>query len=163
MNKPLRLLPVLLALLLVAAGKKEPEFSVRFYTETTTAGDDNLTVPVVVGNPPRKTFISRIANISENDIVGIYPFVTADNQFGCVFVLDTHGQTMLDTISVEKRGTALIALVNGRQVVDMLIDRRIPDGIVVIPRGLTVDELAMLKKHFKIITPPSSAQKQRPQ
>ena len=154
MKKSLRRVLPVLALCFVAFAKKEPGFTVRFYTETTSTETNTFAVPVQLQNPPRKSFISTIPNISEHDIYAIYPFQATDGTIGCVFLLDDHGKDMLDTLSIEKRGTSLIALVNVRQVIDMLIDRRIPDGILVIPHGMTVEEGLLLKKTFKVINMP---------
>jgi len=145
-----RLLPVL-ALFCIAGARKEPEVTVRFYTEVSGKESDSFSFPVQLHFPPRRGYITKIPNISERDITGIYLFQAADGSVGCSFLLDEHGKVALDTLSIEKRGTSLVALVNGRQAVDILIDRRVSDGIVTIPQGLTLPEAAMLKKTFKEI------------
>jgi len=145
-----RLLPVL-ALCLVAAGRKQPELTVRFYTEAKGEDGGGIAVPVTIGIPPRRAFISKIPNISEREIQGIYLFPGIQGTIGCSFFLDEHGKVALDTLSVEKRGTSLVALVNGRQVIDMLIDKRISDGIVTIPGGLTPEEGRALQKAYKAV------------
>jgi hypothetical protein len=156
MKKSIWCLLPLLALCLVAAAKKEPEVSVRFYTEGVAGDTSSFTVPLYLQNPSRKIYVSKIANISEHDIAAIYPFQTADGSLGCVFLLTDTGKIALDALSVEKRGTSIIAVVNERPVISLLIDRRISDGILVIPNGLTVPEGLLLKKTFKLYTPPSS-------
>jgi len=153
MKTPLWCLLAVLALSFIAAGKKEPELTVRFYTEGNVHDTSVFTVPVVVGSPPRKAYISKIPNISERDISAIYLFVGSDGTVGCTFVLDEHGRVGLDTLSVEKRGTALVAVVNGRQVMDLLIDKRVSDGIITIPRGLSIEEGRMLRKTFRSVQP----------
>jgi hypothetical protein len=40
---------------------------------------------------------------------------------------------------------------NGRQVVDMQIDRRVSDGVITIQRGLTQEDIAALQKKFRIV------------
>lgn len=145
----------LLALGLIAAGKKEPEVMVRFFTEANAKDTGSFSVPVMFQNPPRRGYISKIPNLSERDVRGIYLFPGNDGTIGCAFYLDEHGTVMLDTLSVEKRGTSLLAIVNGRQVIDMLIDRRVSDGIVTIPRGLTPEEGNLLKKAFRSVTEPA--------
>lgn len=145
-----RLLPFL-ALLLIAAGKKQPPLTVRFYTEANAKDTSTFAVPVQLQYPPRTAYVSKIAAISERDVVAIYPFQAADGSLGCAFKLDEHGTIALDTLSVEHRGTALVAVVNGRQVIDMLIDKHVTDGIVVIPSGLAPQEILSLKKTFKTI------------
>ncbi|MGB8353743.1 MAG: hypothetical protein WCD79_07650 [Chthoniobacteraceae bacterium] len=153
MKTPLWCLLAVLALSFVAAGKKEPELTVRFYTEGNAQDSLSFSLPVIVGSPPHKAFISKIPNISERDVSAIYLFVGSDGTVGCSFILDEHGKMGLDTLSVEKRGTSLVAVVNGRHVIDMLIDKRISDGIITIPRGLNIEEGRMLRKTFKSIRP----------
>ena len=156
-----RLLP-LLALFLVSAAKKEPAVSVRFYTEGLAGDTDTFAIPLYLQNPSRKIFVSKIANISEHDFTAVYPFQAADGTIGCAFLLNETGKIALDTLTVQKRGTSLIAAVNNRTVIDMLIDRHIPDGILVIPNGMTVKEGLQLKKTFRIVTmaPPTPPPKQ---
>jgi hypothetical protein len=45
----------------------------------------------------------------------------------------------------------VVAFVNGRQVIDLLIDKRVKDGIVSIPRGLSALDVARLHKTFPIL------------
>jgi hypothetical protein len=163
MKKPLwRLLPFL-AIFLIAAGKKQPEVSVRFYTEGVAGDTESFALPLYLQDPPRKVYVSKIANISEHDITAIYPFQATDGSIGCVFLLNETGKIALDVLSVEKRGTSLIATMNGRTVISLLIDRRIPDGILVIPHGLTVQEGLLLKQTFKLFVPPHPATQPAPQ
>lgn len=147
-----RLLPIL-ALLLIAAGKKQPPVTVRFYTETNARDTSSFAVSVQLQYPPRKAFVSKIAAISERDVTEIYPFQAGDGSMGCAFKLDEHGTIALDTLSIEHRGASLIAVVNGRQIIDMLIDKHVTDGIAVIPRGLTPAEVLSLQKTFKTMRP----------
>ena len=142
------------SLLLVAGAKKETG-TVAFYTEGNPTGADttSFSTPVQLQYPPRKAYITKVPSISERDVTAIYLFVAADGSWGCSFFLDDHGKIMLDTLSIEKRGTSLVAVVNGRQVIDMLIDKRVSDGIVTIPRGLNVNEARSLRHTFRLLNP----------
>jgi hypothetical protein len=154
MRKPLRLLVPVLALLFVAAGKKEPGFSVRFFAEANAQDTDTFASPVQLQYPPRKAFVQKVPVISERDVLSIYPFQASDGTMGCAFKLDDHGRIALDSLSIEKRGSSLVAVVNNRQVIDMLIDRRVSDGIITIPRGLTPQEAVMMQEKFKTFGQP---------
>jgi hypothetical protein len=154
MRKSLRFLAPALVLLFVAAGKKEPPFTVRFYAETNAKDTESFATPVQLQYPPRKAYIQKVPAISERDIVAIYPFQASDGSMGCAFKLDDHGRIAIDSLSIEKRGTSLVAVVNNRQVIDMLIDKRVSDGIITIPRGLSVQEAMMMQLKFKIIGQP---------
>jgi hypothetical protein len=148
----LRFLPILLLLgfCCLGLGRKELPLSIRFYTESNQGDTDSFAVPVMLLSG-QKAYVDQIANISERDITSVYPFAVADGSGGCSFKLDSHGSMSLDSLSVEKKGSILIAVVNGRQVADLMIDKRITDGIVTIPAGLTTAEMKLILKKFPII------------
>jgi hypothetical protein len=154
MRKSLRLLLPVVALLFVAAGKKQPELTVRFFAEANPKDTDTFATAVQLQYPPRKAFVQKIPVISERDVLAIYPFQASDGTMGCAFKLDNHGRIAIDSLSIEKRGSSLVAVVNERQVIDMLIDKRVSDGIITIPRGLTVQEAMMIQEKFNTIGQP---------
>lgn len=136
-------------LLLTGFASKRPEVTVRFYAEANSRDSESFSTPLQLQNPPRQIFVQKIPAVSERDIEAIYPYRASDGTLGCAFKLDIGGTAKLDSVSVEKRGTSLIAVMNGRQVLDMLIDRRVSDGIITISHGLTEDETKMLMKKFR--------------
>jgi hypothetical protein len=147
----LRWLLPLVMLPFLAASKKAPDVTVRFHSEANPRDTDTFAVQVMLSNPPRQAFISKIPDISEKDIQAIYPFPAPDGSMGCAFKLDEHGRIALDSLSIEKRGQSVVATMNGRQVVDMQIDRRVSDGVITIQRGLTQEDIAALQKKFRIV------------
>lgn len=155
MRRPrtLRALFPVLALLLVGSAKKEPAATVRFYAESNSQSGENFTIPVMLQYPPRKAFLDKIPVISERNVESILPSMAADGSMRCVFKLDPGGTQKLDSVSVEKRGTSLVAVVNGRQVTDMLIDQRVSDGIIMIPGGLSDPDIRSLVKKFPVMRP----------
>jgi len=143
-------LPVL-ALLLAGFAKQTPPITVRFYSEANSAETDNFETPVKLQFAARRAYVQKIPVISERDVAAIYPFAANDGTMGCAFKLDTGGAAKLDSVSVEMRGTSLVVVVNGRQVTDILIDRRVSDGIISIPSGLTALEIRDLTKKFPVL------------
>jgi hypothetical protein len=144
----------LLAFLLLALSgfdRRNPSPTVTFHTETNQRDSEIFAIPVTVGSPPRRIFIEKTPSITEREIAGVYPFPADDGTLGCAFKLDQHGQIWLDTISGEKNGMTLVAFVSGRQVADLLIDRRVSDGIITLPGGLNAQDVEMLKKHFHLL------------
>lgn len=144
------------ALILLCGGmmgmaKKKPVVTVRFHTEANPRDTDTFTAPVQLQNPPRRSQISKIPDISENDVAAIFPFPAADGTAGCAFKLNNHGTMALDTLSIDRRGTSLVALINGRQVIDLQIDKRVSDGVITIPAGLAAAEIVLLEKKFPIL------------
>lgn len=144
------LIILLLGLCCLGFGRKSLPLSIRFYTQTLKGDSDSFSAPVTLLNG-QQVYIDQIANISERDIFAIYPFTAADGSGGCAFQLDDHGTMSLDSLSNEKRGTLLIAVINAHQVSDIVIDKRITDGVVTIPNGITTDEMKVILKRFPII------------
>ena len=131
-------------------GRKELPLSIRFYTQAAQGDTDSFAAPVTLLNGQR-AYVDQVAEIAERDIVAVYPFPVADGSGGCAFKLDDHGTMELDSLSVAKKGTVLVAVVNGRQVADILVDRRVSDGIVTIPSGIQTDEMKLILKKYRII------------
>ena len=97
--------------------------------------------------------IEKMASISENDVVAFSAYQAPDGTFGALLRLDDHGRTMLDTLSVERRGSLLFLFMNGRLLSELQIDKRISDGQIYISSGLTADDLKLMKKDWKFIAP----------
>jgi len=144
------LLPLLIAPLLMA-GAKKPVVTVRFHLKAAGSDAPPFVVPVQVPGAPAPVNIKKIPEISERSIQAIYPFQAADGTMGCAYKLDAHGRIGLDTTSSENKGGVLVAFVNGRLVTAMLIDKRISDGVIMIPSGLFPPEIDAMKKLYPVI------------
>lgn len=144
------LLVLALGVCCLGMARKPAVVTIRFYTQTMQQDSQAFSAPLTLLNG-RQTYVEEIAAISEHDIVGIYPFAAGDGSAGCAFKLDDHGTIALETLSVARKGTILIAAVNGRQVADILIDQRVPDGIVTIPNGINGDELKVMLNQFPML------------
>ena len=142
-----RFLLPLLALSFLAAAHK-PKLTIRFHIEANPNSGSSFAIEAPVPGASRPISISKIADISENDVAAIFPFPAEDGSMGCALKLDNHGRLTLISISQEYRGTLLLGFVNGRAVTAMLIDRRVTDGVITIPRGLTPEEIGLMKKAF---------------
>ena len=151
-----RILLPLLAVFLVAFAKKDPKATVRFHTEANKQDTAQFAVAVSLQNPPRQVYMQKIPFISENDVLAVYPFPAQDGTMGCAFKLDGHGTLELDTQSIMRRGSVVLAYINGRLVADMLMDKRVSDGVLMIPSGLTPAEIASLQKRFHTLGDPKS-------
>jgi len=151
--KILRILVLAPLLLSFVAAAKKPQVSVRFHAEANARDGEPFAMPIKFQNPARDGFVERVPSISERDIKAVYPVPATDGTFGCAFQLDQHGRIGLQTLSTQRRGASLVVFVNTKsgmhQVIDMIIDKPITDGIVYIPRGLTQLEIAALQKKFR--------------
>lgn len=139
----------LLAGPVLAGAQRAPELAVRFLLAgEATDGAPFVTTITWQGRP---VVVSKIAVVSEREIVSIFPFTAADGTFGVSFQLNDSGRLALQTISVAKRGSRMYVLVSGRVITPLAIDRIISDGIITIPFGLTEAEIRNLGKSFRIM------------
>jgi hypothetical protein len=99
----------------------------------------------------RDVFIEKTAWLSERDVKSYYPYRAADGSYAALLQLDDHGQTVLDTLSVERRGSYLFVFLNGRPVTELQVDRRVSDGKIYLPSGLTKADIKLMNKDWKLI------------
>lgn len=155
---PRFLFPALAALVLALPAhgmSKKPALTVRFHTEANARDGNSFAMPVKLFYQRKEVYLNRVPDFSEKQIALIYPFQTQDGTWGCVFQLNAVGRIRLETLSNESRGAALVVFVGTKggqhQVIDMVIDRTVSDGMITIPRGLTALEIAVMQKEFKSI------------
>jgi hypothetical protein len=153
----LRFSLVALAALALTGMARKSTLSVRFHTEGKVEDGPRSVVPVKLANPPRDAYMSTIPEISERNIVAIYPVQASTGSWGCAFKLDEDGRIKLETLSRDLRGKAMIMLIQTKggthQVIDMVIDRPVTDGILYIPHGLTATEIEVMMKQFRLFGP----------
>ena len=134
---------------------KEPEVTVRFYAEANARDGEPFAKPVTLHFPERQAYIEKVPSVSERSIQAMYPFQTKDSSWGASFLLDNKGRLDLEAVSTERRGSSMVIFVVTKkgihQVIDMLIDKPVRDGIITIPRGLTELEVAALTKVYPIM------------
>jgi len=99
----------------------------------------------------RSVFIEKMPWITERDVRKFYPYRAADGSHAALLQLDDHGRTVLDTLSVEHRGSYLYVFLNGRPLTEFQIDRRVSDGRIYLPSGLTETDIKLMNKDWKLI------------
>ena len=153
-------LSVRFALVLFAAAASlgmsgKPKVTVRFHSETNRNDSNSFATPVKLHYANRDAFMNKVPDFSERNIKAIFLWKNADGKWGCAFKLNDSGRIRLETLSSDNRGSAIIALIGTKQgvhqVVDMVIDRPITDGIVTIPTGITDIEMLVLKSQFPLL------------
>jgi len=95
--------------------------------------------------------IEKIPRISEQDVIGFYPYPAANGTYGALFQLDEHGRIALDTLSIERRGSLLFVIINGRPITELEIDKRVSDGKIYIASGLTAADITLMKKDWRLL------------
>jgi hypothetical protein len=95
--------------------------------------------------------IEKMPWISERDVMAFSPYPARDGTYGALIQLDEHGRTVLDTLSIERRGSFLFVFINGRFITELQIDKRVSDGKIYIPSGLTAADIDLMKKDWRLI------------
>ena len=95
--------------------------------------------------------IEKMPWISEHDVIGFSPYPAQNGTYGALIQLDDHGRVVLDTLSIERRGGFLFVFVNGRAITELQIDKRVSDGKIYIPFGLTAADIDLMKKDWRLI------------
>ena len=95
--------------------------------------------------------IQKLPWITEHDVMAFSPYPAKDGTFGALFQLDDHGRTVLDTLSVEHRGSFLFVFINGRMITGLQIDKRVSDGKIYVPSGLTATDVGLMKKQWRLL------------
>jgi hypothetical protein len=134
------------------SNKKKDLFTIRIHGEGSPEDGEKFTVPMTLLDG-KKTYLSILPLLNEHDIKAVYPFRAPDGSGGAYLRLDAHGANLLTEYSIEHmgRGGILAVMVNGRQVIDLLVDKPVRDGVFVIPYGLTMAEEAHLVNAYPII------------
>jgi len=134
---------------LIEAAAKERHCTFRVHAQANLQDTSVFSLPARATSSGKEIAIEKLAWISEHDIVAFSPYPAPDGTLGALFQLDDHGKTVLDTLSVEHRGRLLFVFINGRMVTELRIDKRVSDGKIYIPSGLTAADVELMKKQWR--------------
>jgi hypothetical protein len=98
--------------------------------------------------------IEKMPWISEQDVLAFSSYQAQNGTYGALIQLDEHGRVVLDTLSVERRGSFLFVFINGRLITELEVDKRVSDGKIYIPSGLTAADIDLMKKDWRLIGQP---------
>ena len=99
----------------------------------------------------KEVAIEKAARITESDVAAFFPYEIGKNNYGVLFQLDDHGTIVLDSLSIERRGSLLFLFINGRPVTELQIDKRVSDGQLYIASGLTKRDIDSMKQDWPLI------------
>ena len=137
------------AFALVAAAK-ERHCTFRVHAQANAQDTDVFSIPAHATSSGKDVAIEKLPWITEHDLLTFSPYPAKDGTFGALFQLDDHGRVVLDTLSVEHRGGLLFVLINGRMITELQIDRRVSDGKIYVPSGLTAADVELMKKQWHL-------------
>ncbi len=140
---------ILIEMPALQAGK--PHCTLRAHVEANA--NDGAVFSTQLRSPAtgKNIVIEKVPSISERDVLAFYPYPAADGSYGVLFKLSDHGKLALDTLSLEKRGTFLYVFVNGRPAAELQVDKRVSDGKLFVPSGLTQADIDLMKKDWRLI------------
>jgi hypothetical protein len=140
-----------LAFALIDTSAKQRHCTFRVHAQANAHDTDTFSVPARATSSGRDIVIEKLAWISEHDVTAFSPYQAANGTFGALFQLDDHGRTVLDTLSVEHRGGFLFVFINGRMITELQIDKRVSDGKIYVPSGLTAADVGLMKKEWRLL------------
>ena len=137
------MLALALAPAVLASGKKENKASVTFHMETESTDNPKMIFPQLANGQQR--FFRRMPEITTKDIVSFSPFPSeVGGDYGVVFKLKGNAANRLAAITNANQGKWMISQLNGRVVDGVMIDKQVSDGMVVIWKGATLADIAVL-------------------
>jgi hypothetical protein len=128
------------------SGKKEPKISVTFHIETDATDNPKMIFPQAVAG--QRKFFRRLPEISAKDIASFSPFPSEFGDYGIVFKLKGPPTNRLAALTSASQGRWMIAQVNGRIVDEVMIDKQVDDGQMVIWKGVTLADITVLDKEL---------------
>ena len=145
-----------LAFALIDAAAKQRHCTFRVHAQANPHDTDVFSIPARTTASGKDVAVEKLPWITEHDIMAFSPYPAQDGTFGALFQLDEHGRVILDTLSVERRGGLLFVFNNGRLITELQIDKRVSDGRIYVPSGLTATDVDLMKKQWR-----SPAQRKR--
>src|SRR5947199_3364024 len=142
---------LILALFVASVAGKDRHCTFRVHAEANPNDTATFSTSVRAMFSGKTVSIERTPRLSERDVIAFYPYPAADGNYGALFQLDEHGRIALDALSVERRGSLLFILINGRPITELQIDRRVSDGRIYIASGLTKADIELMKKDWRLI------------
>jgi hypothetical protein len=142
---------LIVALLAISATGKDRHCIFRVHAEANPNDTATFSTSIRASFSGKQVAIERMPRLSERDVVAFYPYSAGDGNYGALFQLDEHGRLALDALSIERRGSLLFVLINGRSITELQIDRRVSDGRIYIASGLTQSDIDLMKKDWRLI------------
>lgn len=129
----------------LAGGKAGESAKLSFHLETDQNENPKMIFPELVNGKVR--VFRRMSEVSEKDIESFNPFPASDGAtYGLTLKLKAAGARRLAAVTATNPDRWLVARVNGRSVDGVLIDRQINDGVLIVWKGVTAQDIKMFDK-----------------
>src|SRR5213082_406974 len=130
---------------------KQRHCTLRVHTQANPRDTEVFATSVRTQLSGKEVAIEKMPWISERDVIAFSPYPAANGTYGALFQLDEHGRVVLDTLSIERRGSLLFVFINGRPITELAIDKRVSDGKIYIASGLTAADINLMKKDWRLL------------
>ncbi|HEY5766513.1 MAG TPA: hypothetical protein VIS53_01630 [Candidatus Udaeobacter sp.] len=138
------------AFALVNAAAKQRHCTFRVHAQANRQDTEVFSISARATSSGKDVAIEKTPWITEHDVMAFSPYPAPNGTFGALFQLDHHGGVVLDTLSVERRGRFLFIFINGRMITELQIDKRVSDGKIYVPSGLTAADVELMKKQWRL-------------
>ena len=138
------------AFALVNAAAKQRHCTFRVHAPANRQDTEVFSISARATYSGKDVAIEKTPWITEHDVMAFAPYPAQNGTFGALFQLDHHGGVVLDTLSVERRGRFLFIFINGRMITELQIDKRVSDGKIYVPSGLTAADVELMKKQWRL-------------
>lgn len=126
-----------------AGGNKGKPTYVSFHIETEGSDNPKMISPLEVMGKQR--FFRRIPEVSSKDFVAFSPFPAEDQgSYGVIFQLKDNARRRFSAVTNANQGKWLVCQGFGRVLDGVLIDAPIDDGVIVVWKGFSLDEIKQL-------------------
>jgi hypothetical protein len=149
--RPLGVLALCPTVALTLAMARQRHCIFRVHAQANPRDTDVFSTSARARSSGKDVAIQKLPWITEHDVVAFAPYRAQDGTYGALFQLDEHGRVVLDTLSVERRGGFLFVLINCRLITELQIDKRVSDGKIYVPSGLTAEDIEVMKKDWPLI------------
>lgn len=126
-----------------ASGKKGDATTISFHLQADDTDNPKLIFPQATAG--KQVFYRRGPDVNFKDIAAFSPFPSQDGEgIGIVVQLKPHAKNRLAALTNGAVNRWMLAMVNGRIVDAVIIDREISDGRLVIWKGIGAAEIDVL-------------------
>lgn len=125
-----------------AGGKKDVAPVISFHFESDATDNPKMIFQQAAGGKMR--FFGRTPDVNSKDIAAFAPFPSDDGGYGVLFVLKEHAGKRLAALTNANQGRFILSILNGRVVDGVQIDKPVEDGKLVVWKGVTLADIALL-------------------
>lgn len=143
----------------LAGGKRPQKNRLTFHIESHQSDGPKMVFPLEMGN--KKRFFKKSPATFTKEIVSLKHFVADDGTFGAAFAFDKAAAGRIAALTTTNQDKWLVAMLNGRAVDAVFIDRPVNDGKLVIWQGIQQVEIIRFEYAMPITGETSQQWKER--